>query len=83
MQDTLVEQIREFLRPYGMFLVPDGPAESIPTKRGGQVYLTETQQALHTRIVRRDGTTFTDERPLDDPGKLAIAVRALVFRARA
>lgn len=83
MQDTLIDQVQEFLRPYGMFLLPDGPEEAITTKRGGRVYLTQTQEGLHTTIVRRDGRTFTDVRPIDHPGKLAIAVRALVFRSRA
>jgi hypothetical protein len=82
-QETLVDQVREFLRPYGMFRLADGADSAITTKRGGHVYLTQTAEGLRTRIVRRDGTTVTDVRPVDHPGKLAIAVRALVFRSRA
>jgi hypothetical protein len=82
-RETLVDQVQEFLRPYGMFLMPATPGEAIGTKRGGRVYLTQTPEGLQTKIVRRDGRTVTDVRPADDPGKLALAVRALVFRSRA
>lgn len=83
MQETLVEEVVDFLRPYGMFLMPEAPGDAIATKRGGLVYLTQTPDGLRTKIVRRDGRTITDLRPVDHPGKLALAVRALVFRSRA
>lgn len=83
MRETLVDQVQEFLRPYGMFLMPAAPGEAIATKRGGRIYLAQTSEGLQTKIVRRDGRTVTDVRPVDDPGKLALAVRALVFRSRA
>ena len=83
MQETLVDQVQDFLRPYGMFLVPAVPGDGIATKRGGRVYLAQTPEGLQTKIVRRDGRTITDVRPVDHPGKLALAVRALVFRSRA
>ncbi len=83
MNKTLVDQVRECLRPNGMYLVPDDPDEAIATKRGGRIYLTETADGLETKIVRRDGKTIKDVRPADHPGKLALAIRVLNFRARA
>ncbi len=67
----------------GGFLIPDGPDGVIATKRGGRIYLTETAEGLRTEIVRSDGKTINDTRPLDEPSRLAIAIRALTFRAKA
>jgi hypothetical protein len=55
--ETLVHQIREFLRPHGMFPLTDGADDSITTKHGGHVLLSQTAEGLRTEIVRRDGTT--------------------------
>jgi hypothetical protein len=79
----LVDQVQDFLRPYGMFSMPEVAGDGIATKHGGRIYLTHTPEGLQTKIIRRDGQTITAVRPIDHPGKLAVAVRALVFRSRA
>jgi hypothetical protein len=83
MQGTLTRQVHESLRPYAMFRLPDVPGQAITTKRGGLVFLDETPDGFATKIVRQDGETFEDLRPVDEPGVLAIAVRALVFKSNA
>lgn len=83
MQGTLTRQIHDYLRPFGMFQIPDHPEEAITTKRGGFIYLDEREDGFATRIVRRDGSVLEDLRPAADAGELAIAIRSLVFRARA
>ncbi|MGP3916539.1 hypothetical protein [Nonomuraea sp. 10N515B] len=83
MRGTLTRQVEEYLRPYGMFQLPDTPGQAITTKRGGTIYLDERDGAFSTRIVRRDGSAVEDVRPVADPGELAIAIRSLAFKARA
>ncbi|GAA4102539.1 hypothetical protein [Nonomuraea soli] len=83
MQGTLTRQVEEYLRPFGMFQLPETPGQAITTKRGGHIYLDEREGEFTTRIVRRDGSTLEDVRPVAEPGELAIAIRALVFKARA
>jgi hypothetical protein len=49
MQETLVDQVQDFLQPYGMFLMPAVPGDAIATKRGGRVYLTQTPEGFGRR----------------------------------
>ncbi len=82
MQVTLVSQIMEHLRPYGMYSIPEDPGEPIVTKRGGRIQLTETIGGLTITITRKDGRVITATRPADDPGKLALSVRVINGKAR-
>ncbi|MEV7011932.1 hypothetical protein [Streptosporangium sp. NPDC051022] len=83
MHGTLTSQVQEYLRPFGMFQLPQAPGQAITTKRGGTIYLDETDREFTVRIVRRDGSTVEEVRPIADPGELAIAIRSMVFKARA
>jgi hypothetical protein len=40
MQVTRIGQVMQHLRPYGMYTIPDDPAEPITTKRGGRIELS-------------------------------------------